>query len=241
MQDLITDSEPTMGSLELLEIINKERRDAGQVEARRNHFHDRVSDELEGEHYQKMVVENLNGTTTTAFILSKDQCMLVAMRESKAVRRNVLERLKRLDAKPKEPTWIANLSPQARVAIADLNQQVEQQQALIEAQKPAVDFAERVSLADKGVKLGVFAKASGLGPVKIFEILRDMGILMRGGDRHNLPKQEYIDRGYFQVRQTTYEANEETRIGHTPLITGKGEQWLTGRLLKEGVLKAVAH
>uniref|UniRef100_UPI003F58FC16 phage antirepressor KilAC domain-containing protein n=1 Tax=Vibrio cholerae TaxID=666 RepID=UPI003F58FC16 len=61
---------------------------------------------------------------------------------------------------------------------------------------------------------------------------------MAGGERHNLPFKEFIERGYFQVRQGSYEANGETRISHTPLITGKGEQWLTKKLIDFGILKA---
>lgn len=118
---------------------------------------------------------------------------------------------------------------------------LEQAHSVIDRQRPAVDFAIRIASADKGVKLGNFAKSSGLGPRKIFDILRSQKILMSGGDRHNLPYQEYIDRGYFTVRQSAYEANEEVRISHTPLITGKGEQWLTRRLLDKGVMRAVAN
>nr|WP_245905457.1 phage antirepressor KilAC domain-containing protein [Photobacterium lipolyticum] len=88
--------------------------------------------------------------------------------------------------------------------------------------------------------IGNFAKTVGLGPKKIFSILREHRILMAGGERHNLPFQEYIDRGYFTVKQSTYETNDEARIGQTTLITGKGELWLTKRFIDLGILKARA-
>lgn len=84
----------TISSLALLELINQRRAEFGEVEARRNHFHDRVRDELEGEHYQILVVTNPNGTQSEEFYLSLDQCMLVAMRESKGVRRQVQAKLR---------------------------------------------------------------------------------------------------------------------------------------------------
>ena len=80
-----------------------------------------------------------------------------------------------------------------------------------------------------------------MGPIKLFDLLREMRILMGGnGHRRNMPFQEYLDRGYFAVRENPYEANGETRLSFTPLITGKGQQWLTSKLIEAGVLKGVA-
>ena len=84
----------TMSSIDLLEIINKARVQHGEAEVRRNQFHERIADELDGTNYKTFVVTNSNGTRSMACELTHDQCMLVAMRESKAVRRNVLEKLK---------------------------------------------------------------------------------------------------------------------------------------------------
>ena len=88
----------TMSSAELLEIINSARAEAGEPEIRRNKFAEKIEDELEGEHYTKRVVQNLNKTESVIFDLTRDQCMLVSMRESKAVRRNVVARLNAIEA-----------------------------------------------------------------------------------------------------------------------------------------------
>ncbi len=105
---------------------------------------------------------------------------------------------------------------------------------------PKVDFADRISGTHKGMVLGQYAKSVGLGPRKIFLILRENQILIDQGGDHNLPFQAYIDRGYFSVKQGTYTAKDEERICNTALITGKGEVWLTKKLISLGVLKAVA-
>ncbi|MDF8330895.1 phage antirepressor KilAC domain-containing protein [Aeromonas salmonicida] len=96
----------------------------------------------------------------------------------------------------------------------------------IAIQAPKADFADRVAGADKGVLLGNFAKTVGLGPKKIFAILHELRILMKGGNRHNLPFQQYLDLGYFEVIEKPYEINGETRLAFSPTITGKGQQWL---------------
>ena len=118
--------------------------------------------------------------------------------------------------------------------------ELQRAQEQIAIQAPKADFADRVAGADKGVLLGNFAKAAGIGPKKIFTILREMQILMKGGNRHNLPYQQYLDQGYFEVIEKPYEINGETRLAFSPTITGKGQQWLTHKLLTAGHLQASA-
>ena len=85
--------ESTMPSTELLALINSARAEAGEPEIRRNKFAEKIESELEGEHYTKRVVANTNGTESFIYDLTRDQCALVSMRESKAVRRQVLAKL----------------------------------------------------------------------------------------------------------------------------------------------------
>lgn len=88
-----------MRSDELLKIINISRKEAGEKPVRLNDFNNRVVDELCGDHYETFVVQNTNNTESTIYNLNLDQCMLVSMRESKVVRRSVLEKLKNLTLK----------------------------------------------------------------------------------------------------------------------------------------------
>lgn len=231
---LISGHEPTMSSREIAELCDKR--------------HDHVLADI-----RKMLAELAlatpdfsgvyladNGQQYECFHLPRRECDILVAGYSIRYRAAIVDRWRELERHiaegPKLPTTFA----EALRLAAEQAERLEQQQALLEQQRPAVEFAHRIAGADKGVTLGNFAKAAGLGPRKIFEILRAMRILMTGGERHNLPYQEYIERGYFTVRQSTYEANAEIRISHTPLITGKGERWLTGRLLDAGLLTARA-
>jgi len=87
-------STKTMSSRELLDLINDARLQHGENQIRANDFNNRVVDELDGDHYESFVVQNPNNTESVIFNLSEDQCLLVSMRESKSVRRTVLEKLK---------------------------------------------------------------------------------------------------------------------------------------------------
>lgn len=91
-------AEVAMSSIDLLVLVNKARADFGESAVRHADFAARCRDELDGEHYETFVVQNLNNTTTDALRMTADQCKLVAMRESKAVRRAVLARLNELEA-----------------------------------------------------------------------------------------------------------------------------------------------
>jgi prophage antirepressor-like protein len=128
----------------------------------------------------------------------------------------------------------------AQSVIESKTLELQKAQERIAIQAPKADFADRVAGADKGVLLGNFAKTVGIGPKKIFAILREMRILMKGGNRHNLPFQQYLDQGYFEVIEKPYEINGETRLAFSPTITGKGQQWLTHKLLTAGYLLARA-
>ena len=93
----------TMTSLELLNLVNEARTEFGEGDVRRNDFTARCRDELAGDHYETFVVQNLNKTESVELRMTRDQCMWVLMRESKAVRRRVTAKLNRLDQQPIVP------------------------------------------------------------------------------------------------------------------------------------------
>lgn len=115
----------TMGTPELLALVNEARAAFGEGAVRHNDFVARCKDELDGEHYETFVVQNLNNTQSEGLRLTADQCKLVAMRESKGVRRRVLARLNELEGQQARPMT------QAELIAASANQLVviERQQA----------------------------------------------------------------------------------------------------------------
>lgn len=115
----------TMGTPELLALVNEARAAFGEGAVRHNDFVARCKDELDGEHYENFVVQNLNNTQSEGLRLTADQCKLVAMRESKGVRRRVLARLNELEGQQARPMT------QAELIAASANQLVviERQQA----------------------------------------------------------------------------------------------------------------
>lgn len=92
--NMLSTATKTMSSRALLDVINNARTQNNEPEIRLNKFNEKIEDELDGDYCTKSVVQNPNNTESTIYELTQDQCMLLAMRESKSVRRTVLEKLK---------------------------------------------------------------------------------------------------------------------------------------------------
>ena len=93
----------TMTSLDFRRVVNEARRLAGESAVENSHFLKRVEDELEGElGIRKVFVNPTGGRPAEYYDLTLDQCLLVGMRESKAVRRSVRDKIKALEADKKQ-------------------------------------------------------------------------------------------------------------------------------------------
>lgn len=228
-------------SQQLLKMVNETRKLCGEPDIRNNKFIEKVLDELDGEHYTKSVVQRLNNTTMTVVKMSYKQALRVAARESKAVRRSLIDKLEALQQaqSPSPVPAIPQSLPEALRLAAELAEQKQQLEEQLQTAAPKVDFADRVANAG-GILIGNYAKVVGLGPNFLFTWLRDHGILCASGSRRNVPKQNFIEQGFFTVREVVIDNDDNYRIALTTHITGKGQQWLTRKLLDAGILKPVA-
>ncbi|URD41463.1 phage antirepressor [Pseudomonas sp. BYT-5] len=121
----------TMDTTELLALVNEARAAFGEGSVRHNDFVGRCKDELDGDYYETFVVQNLNNTQSEGLRLTADQCKLVAMRESKGVRRRVLSRLNELEGQQSRPMTQAELiAASANQLVAIERQQAAHQVAL---------------------------------------------------------------------------------------------------------------
>lgn len=133
----------TMDTTELLALVNEARAAFGEGSVRHNDFVARCKDELEGEHYESFVVQNLNNTQSEGLRLTADQCKLVAMRESKGVRRRVLARLNELEGRAGRPMTQAEITAaNANHLVAVERQQREQQIALERIERRVDDLSQ---------------------------------------------------------------------------------------------------
>lgn len=99
-------------------------------------------------------------------------------------------------------------------------------QAENERMKPKEEFFDAVTDSKDAIDIGQVAKVlncPGIGRNKLFEILRNNGILKQ----NNEPYQKYIDCGYFRVIEQKYEARPgEIRINIKTLVFQKGVDYI---------------
>ncbi len=237
--NVIPNTGDTIDSLTLLKMVNEARKLCGEPEVRNNKFIEKILDELDGEHYTKSVVEKMNKTSMLVITMTFKQALRVAARESKAVRRSLIDKLEELQQANSPTPSIPQTLPEALRLAAELAEQKMQLEQQLVAAAPKVDFADRVSVAN-GILIGNFAKVVGLKQNALFSWLRQNGILMAFGARKNVPRQQYINAGYFTVKEVVLDDENGYQIRLTPQLTGKGQQWLTRKLLDAGLLKPVA-
>ncbi|ENF6151565.1 phage antirepressor KilAC domain-containing protein, partial [Escherichia coli] len=188
--NVISNTGDTIDSLTLLKMVNEARKLCGEPEVRNNKFIEKILDELDGEHYTKSVVEKMNKTSMLVITMTFKQALRVAARESKAVRRSLIDKLEELQQANSPAPSIPQTLPEALRLAAELAEQKMQLEQQLVAAAPKVDFADRVSVAN-GILIGNFAKVVGLKQNALFSWLRQNGILMAFGARKNVPRQQY--------------------------------------------------
>ncbi|MDD2046131.1 phage antirepressor KilAC domain-containing protein [Pseudomonas putida] len=214
-----------MSSFDLLDLVNEARMQHGESEVRRADFTARCKDELDGEYYETFVVRNSRGPASEGLMLTKDQCLLVSMRESKAVRRSILEKLKNLDA-PRIIATLPNFSNPVAAARAwadEMEQKQIAQQALAIA-APKVEFVDKYVEATGLKGFRQTAKLLRANEARFREFLLDKKIMYRMGGEWQA-YQQHIDSGRFDIKTGT------TDGGHAfnqTKFTPKGVTWVAG-------------
>jgi len=103
----------------------------------------------------------------------------------------------------------------------------------IRRDEPLVQFANQVADTENVIDIGRMAKLANeenirIGRNTLFRWLKGRKILMS----NNIPYQQFIDRGYFVVKESVYEQHGMQKTYQQTYVTGKGQQYII-RLLKE--------
>lgn len=113
-----------------------------------------------------------------------------------------------------------------------------QAEATIEEQKPKVLFADSVSSSDSSILVGELAKIMKqngyeTGERRLYETLRNDGFLIkrRGTDR-NMPTQRAMEKGLFEIVETTVIRDGNVFIAKTPKVTGTGQIFFINKYCK---------
>jgi anti-repressor protein len=107
--------------------------------------------------------------------------------------------------------------------------QLEEKEKQIQLMQPKADFFDAVAESKDAIDIGSASKVlnMGIGRNKLFEILRDKGILMH----NNQPYQKFVDRGYFRVIEQKFtKPDGSTSINIKTLVYQKGLDYIRKQL-----------
>ena len=126
-----------------------------------------------------------------------------------------------------------NLTPEQIVANALVVAQniILQKDRKIKEMQPKADFFDCVADSKSAFSMNEVAKVldyKGIGRNKLFEFLREQGIL----DRYNVPYQRYVDNGWFRVIEQKYMKDGEPIVTTKTLVYQKGVDAIRKRLEK---------
>jgi anti-repressor protein len=183
------------------------------------------------------------GKTRPMFVMNRDGFSLLAMglTGAKAMQFKVgfIEQFNQMEHivqnVVQRPAIPQTLSEALRLA-ADQAEQIECQQKQIEAERPRVLFSQSVETSKDSVLIGELAKIicqNGVetGEKRLFQWLRENNYLCSHGERYNQPTQRAIELGLFEIRKTTINVGESTKVRTTTKVTGKGQIYFVNKLL----------
>lgn len=187
------------------------------------------------------------GRMQKSYYMNRDGFSLLVMgftgKEAIEWKLKYIEAFNEMEKKLKNPLALPNFSNPAEAARAwaDEFEKRKQVEALNEANRPKVIFAEAVSASHSSILIGDLAKilrgnGVNIGQRRLFQWMRDHGYLIKQkGASYNMPTQRAMDMGLFRVKEGTYiNGSGANIVTKTTKVTGRGQQFFINKFLKEG-------
>lgn len=237
-------SEATMSSREIATLTGK------------NHQHVLRDCDILNESYEKMALSKIgqsqykadNGQTYREYRLTKLQTFDLMTGYNTELRIKVNRRWAELEAQTLTTADVPALPKTYKEALQSLLTEVENnerlqaqneaQQAQLAAQAPKVLFADTVIGSQSSCLIGELAKlitqkGYEIGEKRLFKWLRENHYLGKKGEYYNIPNQQYIEQGLFELKKGTRSGSGG--VMHTTIttkVTGKGQVYFVNKFLK---------
>ena len=122
-------------------------------------------------------------------------------------------------------------------ALEIANQKAEEATQKLLDNKYKIDFYDDVAGSDTTAEIATVAKVlnfKNIGRNTLFDILRNQGILQKD----NMPFQTYVDRGYFRVVESKWNApNGDVKVNYKTVVYQKGVEYISKILRNLGYEK----
>lgn len=121
---------------------------------------------------------------------------------------------------------------------ADQQEQIEKLMLENEKQKPKVLFADSIIASSSSCLIGELAKiitqnGYPIGQNRLFKWMRDNDYLGKKGERKNIPNQQYVENGIFEIKKNTIKISGGTIVTTTTKVTGKGQVYFINKFLNK--------
>lgn len=199
-----------------------------------------------GAMFQQVELPDSYGRKQKTYYMNRDGFSLLVMgftgAEAIEWKLKYIEAFNSMEKKLKNPLALPNFSNPAEAARAwaDEFEKRKQAEALNEANRPKVIFAEAVSTSHSSILIGDLAKilrgnGVNIGQRRLFQWMRDHGYLIKQkGASYNMPTQRAMDMGLFRVKEGTYiNGSGANIVTKTTKVTGRGQQFFINKFLKE--------
>jgi len=171
------------------------------------------------------------GRATEYALLNENQSTLLItyLRNSELVKRfkiNLVKAFSLMKQKLQASKFdIPQTYSQALLLASKQAQQLQEQKEVLEQQKPKVEFYDVVTQSKDTIDIGTVAKVlnKNIGRNNLFKLLRDKGVLTL----NNMPKDEYVKKGYFKVCENKYNLPDgSVKIGLKTVVFQKGLDYI---------------
>ena len=243
MNELIkVETKDTITSLELVERINLFREQEGnRAELKHKTLLEIIRDEFEEEIGEQKILptsyKDQWNREQPMFVLSFNQAKQVLVRESKRVRKAVIEYIEKLENALKNKFQVpANfkeallLAVKQQEKIEELQEEVEIRGQLIGELKPAKDYLDTILASGDTMKITQIASDYGLSAVALNKILKEQRII-RKVNKQWILYNIYTNKGY--TKSHTFKVKEDKTIIET-VWTQKGRLFIHEILTKLG-------
>lgn len=196
---------------------------------------------VDGGNFSLVEYIDSKGEKRPEYQLSKKECLYIATKFNDEARAKLILRWEELETKSQSidfsnPNTILQLAQNW----ADEQRKRKQAEEKIRKLQPKADFLDKVLDTDEKIDIGQAAKILELpfGRNTMFKELRERGVFFKN---RNEPKQEFIKRGYFQLKEKFIErSNHDAFVVIKVLVTQKGLEYLSGLFNSENQNKQLA-
>lgn len=217
--------------------INRRIKDYGFVENVDFIVLNELSQKREGSRIVKREIQN----HIVKLDIAKELAMIERNEKGRQIRKYFIEIEKKYNnpmyQMARSLQYANNIIEQNRIEISKLELENKEQKEIITEQKPKVEYYDKVTNSKKGISMSEVAKLlkfkskdnkRPIGRNILFGILRGNKVL----NKYNQPYQNYVNLGYFEVKQSYNNYTGEPI--YTTLVTSKGIEYIIKLLRKLG-------